>query len=378
MSKSRREFFSTLGKGAAAIGAVGAFGLPRLSIPRWRTEKESKLIRLNNNENAYGCSQRVVNALREAQLSMNRYPNEDAAALRERIAQLHEVKSDCVTLGCGSSELLRMAVLSFLGPGKKVVLAAPTYETVSKYAKAVGAEVSEVRVTRGWAHDVDAMLAKVDSHTSLVYICNPNNPTGSITPRKEIDSFLAKLPEHVYVLIDEAYYHYMSTTEANVSFLDRAADSSRVIITRTFSKIYGLAGMRIGYGVSSPEVAQRFKVHQLYNSVSVASLIAANAALDDKTAVEKCAKRNADDRQEFLNQVNARMLRAIDSHTNFVMINTARPVEEVIEHFRLHYILVGRKFPPLDTYLRVSLGQPEEMEQFWRVWDQMTGNTMKM
>lgn len=377
MSKSRREFFGTLGKGAAAIGGAGAFGLPGLVMPPWETAKEAVPIRLNNNENAYGCSEHVISALREAQFSMNRYPNDHAVALRERIAGLHEVQPGRVTLGCGSSELLRMAVLSFLGPGKKVVLAAPTYETVGRYAKVVSADVSEVRVTRGWAHDLDGMLAKVDERTTLVYICNPNNPTGSVTPRKDIKTFLGKLPDHVHVLLDEAYYHYMNPTEVNVSFLDRPVDNPRLIVTRTFSKIYGLAGMRIGYGVSSSEVAQRFKVHQLYNSVPIASIIAANAALDDKAGVERCAKRNADDRQEFLNQVNARMLRAIDSQTNFVMMNAMRPVDEVIEHFQKHDILVGRKFPPLDTYVRVSLGQPQEMEQFWKVWDQMAGN-MKM
>jgi histidinol-phosphate aminotransferase len=377
MGASRREFFTALGKSAAAMGAFGALALPDFAMVPSPTASGAKPILLNSNENSYGCSERVVHAIRDAQFAMNRYPNDEAVALRERIAGLHGVKPERVTVGCGSSELLRMAVLSFLGPGKKVVLASPTYETVAKYSKAVGGEVSEVRLTRNWAHDLDAMFARVDARTGLVYICNPNNPTGSITPRKDIEAFLGKLPPNVYVLIDEAYYHYMNPTDVNVSFLDRPVDNPRVIVTRTFSKIYGLAGMRIGYGVTSPEVAERFKVHQLYNSVPVASIYAVNAALDDRAAVEKCAKHNADDRQEFLNQVNARMLRAIDSQTNFVMMNVARPVEEVIEHFKKHDILVGRKFPALGTYLRVSLGQPQEMEQFWHVWDQMAGN-MKM
>jgi histidinol-phosphate aminotransferase len=332
-----------------------------------------EIILLNSNESAYGCSTHVIKALQDPAVSLNRYPAVETQALRERLASLHGAKPEQVVLGCGSSEILRMTALAFLGSGKRVVVGSPTYEAIGRYAKSMGTEVAEVRLNRDWAHDLPEMLARTDGRTSLIYICNPNNPTGSITPRKDIESFLAKLPSSSHVLIDEAYHHYMNPSGLYTSFLDHPADNPRVIVTRTFSKVYGLAGMRIGYGITSPEVAERIRIHQLYFSVSVASARAALAALDDTATVELNAKRNADDRQEFFNQANARMLRAIDSHTNFVMMNTGHPAEETIEHFRTHDVLIGRKFPPLDTYIRVSLGRPEEMEQFWRVWDLRPG-----
>jgi histidinol-phosphate aminotransferase len=155
------------------------------------------------------------------------------------------------------------------------------------------------------------------------------------------------------------------------SFLDYPIDDPRIIVLRTFSKIYGLAGMRIGYAVSTPEIAKRLAAGFPIWSISVVSARAASAAVDDVDYVRLGVKRNTDDRQEFMNQVNARMLRAIDSHTNFVMLNPMRPPDEVIEHLRKNNILIGPKFPVLDKYIRVSLGTPGEMQAFWRVWDLM-------
>jgi len=173
-------------------------------------------------------------------------------------------------------------------------------------------------------HDTDAMLARADSSTGLVYICNPNNPTGTLTLRKSIESFISKLPADVMILIDEAYHHFVSATSSYRSFLDYPLDDPRVVVARTFSKIYGLAGLRLGYSVSS-EAASSLSALRLQNGVTIVSAKAAITALEDSAYVRMAAKRNADDRQEFMNQVNARMLRAIDSHANFVLLNPLRP-----------------------------------------------------
>jgi len=215
------------------------------------------------------------------------------------------------------------------------------------------------------------MLDRARSTSGLVYIVNPNNPTGTITPRKEIEALLGKLPSNVTVLIDEAYHHFASPSASYESFLDRPIGDSRVIVSRTFSKVYGLAGMRIGYAVDTPEIAKRLSTGFPIWSVSVVSARAACAALDDVDHLRLGVKRNAADRQEFMNQVNARMLRALDSQTNFVMVNPLRPPDEVIEHLKKNNILIGPKYPVLDKYIRVSLGTPGEMQAFWRVWDLM-------
>jgi histidinol-phosphate aminotransferase len=215
------------------------------------------------------------------------------------------------------------------------------------------------------------MLDRVSSSTGLVYIVNPNNPTATLTPRKDVEAFIAKLPAGVTVLIDEAYHHFVSPGADYQSFLDRPIGDPRVIVARTFSKIFGLAGMRIGYAVATPEVAKRLAAGFPGWSVSVVSARAASAALDDVDYVRLGIQRNAADRQEFLTQANARSLQPIESQTNFVMMNPQRPPDDVIKFLKERNILIGPKYPALDKYVRISLGLPGEMKIFWDAWDQM-------
>jgi histidinol-phosphate aminotransferase len=326
---------------------------------------------LYRNENPYGPSEKVLAVLREAVMGGNRYPRTEYDTLIEKLAMSHKVKPEQIVLGCGSGEILAMAALAYLKPGKKLVQAAPTFPGLGKLAQAAGMEVASVPLTKRYEHDLGGMLETARKSTGLVYIVNPNNPTGSLTSRKDIEAFLWKLPGDVMVLVDEAYHHYVSPHMDYESFLDRQMGDPRIIVSRTFSKIYGLAGMRIGYAVASVEVAKRLPAGFPGWNVSVVSARAASAALDDAEYVRLGIKRNTDDRQEFLNQVNERMVRAIDSHTNFLMVDPLRPPEEVIEHMNHNHILIGPKYPVLDKYIRVSLGTPPEMQAFWRVWDLM-------
>jgi histidinol-phosphate aminotransferase len=331
---------------------------------------------LYRNENPYGPSEKVLAALRESVASGNRYPRTEYDTLIGKLAALHKVKPEQIVLGCGSGEILGMAALAFLKPGKKLVQAAPTFPSLGRLAQGASVEVASVPLNKRYEHDLAAMLAAARTSTGLAYIVNPNNPTGTITPRKEIEAFIGKLPSDVTVLIDEAYHHFVAPNTAYESFLDRHFDDPRIIVSRTFSKIYGLAGMRIGYAVATPELAKKLPAGFPNWSVSVVSARAASAALDDVDYVRLGIKRNTDDRQEFMNQVNARMLRAIDSQANFVMVNPMRPPDEVIEHLKKNHILIGPKYPVLDKYIRVSLGTPSEMQALWRAWDLMppTGN----
>jgi len=241
-----------------------------------------------------------------------------------------------------------------------------------------GADTLTVPLAKTFAHDLGAMLARADSSTGLVYICNPNNPTASITPRADIEDFLQKLPKTTMVLIDEAYHHFVAPTASYASFIDKPVNDDRIIVARTFSKVYGLAGIRVGYAVASPEVVKRFRARSVPAGVNVIADLAAVAALDDQAFVRSCVKRNADARQEFLNQANGRMVRCIDSHANFVMFSAQRPARDVIEHFKKNGVEIGRPFPPLDDYVRVTLGKPAEMLEFWRVWDLAPAHKMEM
>jgi histidinol-phosphate aminotransferase len=162
------------------------------------------------------------------------------------------------------------------------------------------------------------------------------------------------------------------------SFIDHPLESERVIVTRTFSAMYGLAGLRLGYGIASPNLAEQMRAFGTVDSVNTVALQAGIEALADTEAVRTFIKQNADDRQEFFNQAMARMLKPIDSHTNFIMMNANLPAKEVIEHFHQHGIIIAGSFAGMDTYVRVSLGRPSEMKKFWHVWDEMPKAQMRM
>jgi histidinol-phosphate aminotransferase len=381
MPISRRKLLCQFGAGAvmtAALPSLAESGFGE--FPRSIAEGRSggPVILLSRNENAYGPSEKAIAAMRGAEHSANRYPKAQTGDLRDRIAKLHALEVEQIVLGCGSGEILTAAAAAFGGRGKKVITALPTFEQLGRAAQIDDAEIITVPLSKNYAHDLDGVLARTDAATGLIYICNPNNPTASITPRRDIEDFLQKLPRTAMVLIDEAYHHYVAPTASYASFIDQPVNDDRVIITRTFSTVYGLAGIRVGYAVASPETARTLSARCLPDGTNIVGALAAVSALDDTAYIRTCVKRNADDRQEFFNQANARMLRAIDSHTNFVMMSAQRPATEVVEHFKKNGVEIGRPFPPLDNYIRVTLGKPAEMAEFWRVWDLAPAHKMEM
>ena len=376
MAISRRTLLRRLGAGAAAAVTAPHIGVDALGAVRdgalHDRSRGGELIRLNRNENAYGPSAAVMAVIRDtASTATSRYPEIEAESLRRKIAGLHRVPPEHVVLGCGSGEIVRMAMDAFVGPGRKLVAAVPTFESIGGWAQRAGATVVGVPLSRDYAHDLDGMLARIDAETRLVYICNPHNPTGRVTRRRDLDAFLRKLPAAIVVLIDEAYHHYVGESTEYASFIDRPVDDSRVIVTRSFSKIYGLAGLRVGYAVAAAQTASVLASTKLSDGVNIVAARAAAAALDDTDHLRTSVNRNTDDRQEFLNQATARMIRQ-DSATNFVMLETGRPAVEVVEHFQRHGILIS-PVPGFDQDIRVSLGLPAEMREFWRVWDRMPG-----
>jgi histidinol-phosphate aminotransferase len=372
MNIQRRTLLLGIGTTAVTVAASSSFTLPCLSEPGKET---SQPIRLDRNENPFGPSPSAIAAMRESLESINRYP-ESPQTLREKIAEHHKVKTEQIVLGCGSSEILKMAADAFLKPGKKLVIARPTFPLLAFYAQDKGVEVVEVNLASDRSHDLESMLLKTDAATGLVYICNPNNPTGTLTPRGAIDQFLRRLPPSIPVIIDEAYHDYVTPTSSYASFIDRPAGDTRTIVTRTFSKVYALAGLRIGYAVASPEMAHRLFALHLQFAVNAIAIQAAMAALGDAEHLRQSVQRNRDQRQEFLNQADVRMAGINDSQTNFVQLKLDHPVDEVQAHFRKNNILLAFGFPGADDFVRVSIGRPEEMKQFWRVWDMLPHKDM--
>jgi len=372
MTSSRRDFLRSLGIGAAAGAAVH---WPLGEIPAayafesTRATQPDGFVRLDSNENAYGPSAKVAEAIRFATALVNRYPFRKYDEVTEKIANFHHVKTEQVLFACGSTEILRVAACAFPGDGRQLIQPWPTFEAIQDYAKSVGSEVVSVPLAENLAHDLDGMLRRSGPSTGLVYICNPNNPTATLTRRKDLESFIGRLPATTMVLIDEAYHHYAGQSEAYASFIDRPLNDERVIVIRTFSKVYGLAGLRLGYAVASPKVIAKMRKFLTQDSLNAIIAEVVGVALDDTDAVTKSVKRNRDDDQEFRNSAMLRMLMPVDSHANFVMMDTQHPAYEVIQHFRKHNGLIGRHFPPMDTYIRVSLGTPEQMHRFWQTWD---------
>jgi histidinol-phosphate aminotransferase len=375
MRISRRKALRKMAAGAATVAIpsltrVSLGGVRGSARPSENATNVAGPIRLSRNENPYGPSARMTAAMREAAGTVaNRYPDTEAEALRLKIAAFHQVTPEQVVLGCGSRELMRTAVDAFSGRGRKLVLARPTFDLIARFAENAGAEVIAVPLAKDYAHDLEAMLARVDASAGLVYICNPNNPTGTLTRRQDIEAFVRSLPPATRVFIDEAYHHYVTPSSDYASFIDRPMDGNGVIVARTFSQVYGLAGLRIGYAVAAPATARVLESYRLPDEVNIVAAKAAITALGDSEHVVESVKRNADNRQEFFNQANARMVRAIDSHANFVMLNTGRPAAEVIEHFRKNNIVLPPPIPSFDEHIRVSLGTVEDMCEFWRVWD---------
>ncbi len=328
------------------------------------------LIRLDNNENAYGPSENVVEAIRMADADARRFPSDaDVSRLADQIAQSHKVRVDQVVLGAGSTEILRMASCVFLAPGKQLVQASPTFPALEFYARSTGATVTSDPLTFRFYHDLDAMLAHAGAGTGLVYVCNPNNPTASITPRGDLEKFISQLPGSCAILIDEAYHHYANLSGGYSSFLDRPLNDPRIIVSRTFSHAYGLAGLRIGYGVASPETAARMRAFGTVNAVGTLAIRAAMAALEDTASLREVVKKNTDARQEFVNMAFSRNFKQGESHANFFAVDTFNPATMVIQHFRANNILIAPVSLSWDTWIRVSLGKPEEMNAFWRTWD---------
>jgi histidinol-phosphate aminotransferase len=369
MVRSRRDFLRSLGMGAAVGAAVHwPLGVAASAEPI-RTKKGDGFIHLDSNENVYGPTAKVAAAISSATGMVNRYPFLKYDEVTERIAAFHRVKPEQVLFACGSTEILRVAACAFLGAGKQLIQASPTYEDAEEYAKTTGAEVVAVPLDRKYAHDLDAMQTRASVSTGLIYICNPNNPTASITPRQDIETFITRLPVTARVVIDEAYYDYATKSAMYSSFIDHPVDDERVIVTRTFSKVYGLAGLRLGYAVAAPKVIaemRKFVTESTLNAI-VAEVV--GVALGDTEGISEFIRRNQNDRQEFFNSAGLRMLMPIDSHANFVMMNIQHAADPVIEHFKMHKILIGRHFPPMTDYIRVSLGTSDEMKAFWDAWD---------
>ncbi|MFN2596790.1 MAG: aminotransferase class I/II-fold pyridoxal phosphate-dependent enzyme, partial [Pyrinomonadaceae bacterium] len=254
---SRRGFARLLGAGAAltALRPASVLGT-RASTSAAPIFKPAAagVVRLNSNENPYGPSPDALRAMTDAFSLAWRYPDEHEGMLADELAKLNNVPEEQILLGNGSGEILKVAAAAFTDARRKMVVADPTFEAIGRHAQANGAEVISVPLASDFRHDLPKMLAV--SSAGLIYVCNPNNPTASVTPKADVRSFLAKVPRETVVLVDEAYHHYSETPDYE-SVIPLVRDHPNLVVARTFSKVYGMAGLRCGYCVAQPQLILR-------------------------------------------------------------------------------------------------------------------------
>ncbi len=357
---SRRTFAGTLGAVAGAalldvpFARTAAAASPRRPRP-------ADAVLLNSNENPYGPSPKALEAA--ARAPANRYPDALEDEVRTALAKHHGVTPEQIVLGCGSSEILRMADMAFAGPNGKVVAAEPTFEAVLLYARAIRAEGIKVPLTPDFRHDLPKMAAACGEGAGLVYVCNPNNPTATIVTGEELAAFAARVPDSTTILVDEAYHHFVEDGRYRTA-CDLIAKAPHLVVTRTFSKIYGMAGLRLGYAVGSKQKIAEMAAFASFSNANAAVLSAALASLADPDLVPRQRRVLNDTRRWLVSEMTKQGRRTMPSEANFVMIDVGRDVAPVIEAFRSRRILVGRKFPSLPSWLRITVGRREELEGF--------------
>lgn len=362
MDLSRRELLTAsallLTRPGISLATTSAASAPVTATPG----QSANPIVLSWNENPYGPSPAARAVLSEAIVSACRYPDEDIDALVEALAAKEGLSADHIVTGTGSGELL--CALGFIHGhgGGEIVAAAPTYAELSDYARHAGARLRFVPVDKKLQHDLAAMRAAVSDNTRAVYVCNPNNPTGTAVPAKEIRAFVDSLPERVTTIVDEAYMDF--TDAAGVgSVVDLVARGKRVVILRTFSKIHGMAGVRVGYGIARPDIAAELAVTRM-SSANIFAMRAARASLADHAFLTDTRRRILASRVRITTELQRLGLEYADPQGNFVFFDTGMPLVRFTHVMREQNILVGRLFPPYDTWCRITIGTEPEVVAF--------------
>lgn len=379
VSVSRRTF---VGGVATAIGAIGV-GSPLDLVaqqgtpPRPRDQRApddyDALAKLANNENPYGPSGAVIEAMTKAFKYANRYGYPDGNVL-DAIAKHHDVPANQVMIAAGSGEILDACCTALLQDGRKIVGSDPSYEILYQNASGLKADTIRIPLLADYRQNIPAMIRatrKNHRRVGFVYLCNPNNPTGRIVTRDEVRQLLDGIPEDVPVLIDEAYHHFVEDPAYETS-MQYVKDGRAVIVARTFSKIAGLAGMRLGYAVAPRD---QLAVIRPYATGSVNACVrwGAAAALADTANEDRVRRVTLELRRKAVADLKTLGYESIPSEANFFMVHLKRPVQPVIEAFRKKRVLVGRPFPPLNESLRVSVGTPDEMARFQVAFREILG-----
>jgi histidinol-phosphate aminotransferase len=369
-SRSRRMFLQLGAAGSAALasGILGeaffAASARAASLPREPFPKDAVVI--DANENPLGPCSVARQAIAEITERSGRYSFWLTDGLAKRFATMEGLKPEYVRPFPGSGEPLHFSVLAFTSPSRSYVTADPGYEAGMHAAKLSGARVVKTALTSTYAHDVKAMLAAAPD-AGLFYVCTPNNPTGTLTPHADVEYLVANKPKTSIVLVDEAYIHFSDGTTA----LDLVRADKDVIVLRTFSKIYGMAGLRCGLAIGRPDLIEKISNFGGWNSLSVTAAAAALASLENASLVAERKRINSGIRSETFAWLDRNGYSYVPSVSNCFMVDAKRPAKEVIEAMAARNVFIGRVWPVWPTHVRITVGTKPEMEKFQSVFHEV-------
>lgn len=322
----------------------------------------SKIVKLASNENPFGYSPRLREQLPSILNEFEFYPDGHAQALRTKLAEKLAVSEDQLVFGSGTDELIQIICRTFLYPGVNTVMATPTFGQYKHHALVEGADVKEIPTVNGY-HDLPAMMKAIDKQTKVVWLCSPNNPTGSLIPKNELIAFLDQCPEDVLVILDEAYYEYIAS-DHRYHTIDAIRTHKNLLLLRTFSKAYGLAGLRVGYGIGDEELIAKLNiVRGPFNTSSLAQK-AAIIAIGDQNFIEETNQRNykiKDDFQRFLDNLGWSY---DDSQTNFLLVKLPVAGTELYDYLlKRGYIIRPGEALGCPNTARITIGNEQDMKE---------------
>ena len=361
---SNCDLFSLATKGVQALSPYQA-GKPIDELKR--EYGVSDVIKLASNENPLGPSAKVLSAIQNDLKELSRYPDGNGFALKQAISKLQSVDIEQITLGNGSNDILEILTRAFVTPDHEVLFSQHAFAVYPIVTQAVGAKAVVVPA-KNWGHDLDAMQKAVTNKTRVIFIANPNNPTGTWLGKKELSDFLHAVPENVLIVLDEAYFEFADNDESAKDYpngIEWIHQYSNLIVTRTFSKAYGLAGLRVGYSVSSPQVADILnRVRQPFNVNSLA-LKAAEIALGDTDYLDTGIKLNAQGMNQLVSAFDEMELKYIPSVANFICVEVGENAMKVYDDLLYQGVIVRPVANyEMPEYLRITIGTEEENNRF--------------
>ena len=359
---SRRTFLQL----SAAATAVAAF---RITTEASLAAEDRKVFHpgavvIDANENPLGPCDAARKAIVDMAPQGGRYSYWLAEEFVKTFTEMEGLKQEYVRVFPGSSEPLHFSVLAFTSPAKSYVTADPGYEAGMKAAKISGARIVKTPLTKTYAHDIKAMLAAAPD-AGLFYVCTPNNPTGTMTQHSDIEQLLAAKPKGSVVLVDEAYIHFSD----GVSALDLVKADRELIVLRTFSKIYGMAGIRCGMAIARPDLLAKLENFSGWSAMPITAVAAATASLKHEHLVSERKKLNAEIRQKTFDWLGSHGYSFVPSESNCFMLDTKRPAKEVIDAMAARNVFIGRIWPVWPTYTRITVGTQQDMEAFQSAFD---------